>query len=436
MKPSPKFLIIFTREYLTRIKAKSFLLTTFLAPLAFAALIFVPALAGRFMESEEYVVKIEDPSGKVAPQLLKLSEETMRFEVIDKTLAQAQKDVLTNKHAAVLVLPEDDSKAQLNATFYAGQTPSLKFENKLDDKLQTIYRELRLKQAGLSSEKIAGTEVKLDLTTKKITEKGEEEGSALLGMVLGQGMAFLNYIMVLVYGSLLMRGAMEEKTSRMMEIIISCVKPIELMMGKIFAIALVGLTQFTLWVLLVGGLTFIAGIAFGLNGAGEAAMQSAGDTGVNNAAMAAKVTAALSQFKLSLIFYFIYYFLGGYLLYGALFAAIGASIDQETDGQQLTTIITIPFIASIGILTGIINNPNGPLAFWLSIIPLFSPTIMMARMAATDVPIWEILLSMAFLALGVWGAIALAARIYRVGVLMYGKKLTFGELWKWVTIKN
>jgi ABC-2 type transport system permease protein len=443
-----KFWIIFTREYNSRVLKSTFLLFTILTPLLFAFLMFLPALAAKYFENEEYEVKVIDPSGKIFAALKAIEENDMIFVKTDEELSRLQQKLLemekSNKEnkikperaAAILLLPEDISKKHLSASFYATQSLSVKFESKLREKLEKVFYEHRIVSLGLSPQQVAEAEVKFDLITKKISDKGEEKTSAALGYVFAYVMSFLNYFLIFIYGSILMQGVLEEKANRIMEVMISSVKPVPMMFAKILSIASVGLTQLFVWIILIAGFTLLGGIIFGDSIASASTIDAGEISGPEQKQIVYKVLEAIGSFKTSYIFYFLFYFLGGYLLYGSLFAAIGASVDEINDSQQFTTVLSIPVIIPIVLLTGIMNNPNGSLAFWFSIIPLFSPIIMMARMAAAEVPLWEILLSMFLLLAGTAGAIWVAARIYRVGVLMYGKKPTFKELGKWILTKQ
>ena len=256
------------------------------------------------------------------------------------------------------------------------------------------------------------------------------------------------YFFIFMYGIQIMRGVIEEKTSRIVEIIISSVKPFQLMLGKIIGIALVGLTQFMSWIILTGILYTLI-MAFVMGGDIESLTQGQGaleDPNVQEALKSiggaesltpkAMVDGILSEIPLAkLLLSFLFYFLGGYLLYGALLAAVGSAVDSEADSQQFMMPITIPLIFSFVVAQFVMDNPDGPLAFWLSMCPLTSPIIMMVRIPF-GVEIWELLLSMTLLILGFIGATWMAAKIYRTGILMYGKKVTYKELWKWLFYKG
>lgn len=429
---SNKLWIIFKREFMTRVKNKLFLVTTLATPLLFLVLMIVPTLIGKYSKTETYTVHVIDPSKRILPELAQKSDETMKFVPATMGLEELKKWLVGKEHDAGLMLQDDLGKEKVNVVFQASQLPSMTFESNLKSKIDPILKNIKLQDAGLGTEKIKETEYRLAVQTIKITEKGEEGGSSALGFAFGYGMAFLTFMMVFIYGGILMKGVMEEKANRIVEIIISSVKPIELMLGKILGIGAVGLVQFLIWVVLIMGGVVLLSFFAGSEAVQSSATQSMMGSSEESVQMADKMMKAVGQFKFSLIFFFIFYFLGGYLIYGTIFAAIGAAIDQEADAGPLTTAISIPAYIPILLLFAVMNNPNGALAFWLSIIPFTSPTIMMARMAIVDVPVWQIILSMVLLVAGIYGMAWVSARIYRIGLLMYGKKITFKELIKWV----
>lgn len=432
-----KILIIIRREFITRVRKKLFLVSTLLTPIFFLAIMIVPGIIASFSGTEKYDVTVIDPSGKIVSELVQFPEDNMSFRKAEATEEEIKEKIRKagkESMEALLVIQSDISREQVGASFYAAKVPPLEFERDLDRKLERILSKTRYLDAGLTAEQMKAADVKVSIEAKKLTEEGEESGSAVLGTVLGFAMGILTYMMIFVYGSILMSSVMEEKTNRIVEVIVSSVKPLQLMIGKIIGVGAVGLLQYTLWVLLIIVLGTGAFFAFGLTGSDLAQGQEiSAEQQAMAESMAPKIVEAVESFDPSIIFFFIFFFLTGYLLYGSLFAAIGAAIDQESDAQPLTTALTIPAIIPLMVLGAVIKNPAGPLAFWLSMVPFFSPTIMMARLAASDVPAWEILLSMAVMILGVFGTAWVAAKIYRVGLLLYGKKITLKELFKWVT---
>jgi len=278
-----------------------------------------------------------------------------------------------------------------------------------------------------------------------LNESGEQEGSSAAATIAGFAASFLIYIFIFMYGSIVMRGVIEEKTNRIVEVIISTVKPFELMMGKVLGVAFVGLTQFMLWIVLTWGITAGA-TAFLVDSKSmeEQSKEMVESTNLNqdmkekapSNLKVAKLLNSVSTLNIPLIVgCFLFYFLGGYLMYSALFAAVGAAVDNETDSQQFILPVTIPMILSMVLAQFFISNPDSSMAFWLSVFPLTSPVVMMIRLPFNP-PVWEILLSMVMLVFGFVGTIWLAARIYRVGILMHGKKVNYKELSKWLFYKG
>jgi ABC-2 type transport system permease protein len=282
---------------------------------------------------------------------------------------------------------------------------------------------------------IKESEIRLDIRTVKWSDDGKEKtGSAELATAIGFLATVMIYMFIFMYGAMVMRGVMEEKTSRIVEVLVSSVKPVELMMGKIIGIALVGLTQFFLWVIFSGGLFFAISLIFGLDKMPENGMMQGANPAMQQMPNSdvAEILKMLAAFNFGeILFYFVLYFLGGYLLYASLFAAVGSAVDNETDTQQFMLPITIPILFAFYAGMYSAQNPDGPLAFWCSIIPFTSPIVMMVRLPF-DVPLWEKVLSLSLLVLTFIGTTRMAAKIYRTGILMYGKKVNYKELWKWL----
>lgn len=430
-----KLFIVAAREYRVRVRNKWFLAGTLLTPLVFALFFIIPILSSGLSEKEAYHVWVIDPSGQVGTKLK--STGALTFEPTDKAFTDLRDTVLNSQAEAILVLPSDLTKRQLAATFYAAKAPSLQLERDLTRLLRKELQSIRYVQAGLAPEDIEKTELEFGIEAKKLTDDGEEKTSTMVATIVGYVMAFMVYFMMAIYGQVVMTGVMEEKTNRIVEVIASSVRPIQLMIGKIVGIGAVGLTQALIWVVLIGALVtgFIA--LYGPEAAAQAQTQQLDAQQLaETERMAVKMQEAVGQFNGSMIFFFLIYFLGGYLIFGSLFGAVGSAVDQPQDASQFSSIIVFPLIIPMLVLTPILQNPNSALAFWMSIIPYFSPTIMMVRMAATDVPTWQVLLSLALLVGGVYANGWLAAKIYRVGILSYGKKPSFKELARWVRMRN
>lgn len=328
--------------------------------------------------------------------------------------------------------------------------PSIHAIRHIETVLSNDIEKFKLAKYGINQATMDAAKTNVSLVTKKIDETGQENSANTeVSMMVGLFSGLLIYMFIFLYGVQVMRGVIEEKTSRIIEVIISSVKPFELMMGKIIGIALVGLTQFLLWIVLttslISGSQAIIESQFSkddLGGQSIEEVMSSNQVAVPQEAeeeVAQFNEAALDDFMKSfdtinfavIIGSFLFYFLGGYLLYSALFAAVGSAVDNEADSQQFMLPITIPIIFSFVMAQYVISNPEGALSFWLSIIPFTSPIIMMVRIPF-GVPYWELALSMAMLVIGFIGTTWLAGRIYRTGILMYGKKINYKELWKWL----
>ncbi|MFT7249115.1 MAG: ABC-2 type transport system permease protein, partial [Arcticibacterium sp.] len=353
---------------------------------------------------------------------------------------------------ALVYIPGDVLENANGVKIFAERGIPFELKSKIENSIEREIENIKLAEAGITRSVLKDAKMSINSQTISLNEGEEKKSSSGGSMAAGFLFAFLIYISIFIYGVQVMRGVMEEKTSRIVEIIISSVKPFQLMIGKIVGVAMVGLTQFTLWIVFViilfTGAAKVIGPKLGdvSNISAEqlenlppearemAVAQINGDggaSGVLTDVMGAVDTLPIATILIS----FLFYFLGGYLLYSSLFGAVGSAVDGETDTQQFILPITMPIIASFIMAQFIINDPNGELAFWTSMIPFTSPIIMMVRIPF-GVPTWQIVLSITLLIGGFIFTTWLAARIYRVGILMYGKKLTWKELSKWVFYKN
>ena len=458
------FLLIAQREYLTRVRKKSFIILTLAVPLLLAVFGFVIVKVASSDNSTTDVVEVRDDSGlNVASHLVDTPQ--LRFETATGTLAEAKKSFQKAKHDGLLVLPAGlDVEKPTGVQFFGKGNISLKKQLAVENALNKAFSELKMQKSGLSQEQLDRLRSKVSLQAISLDETGKEANSnALATSGIAYALALAIYFFIFIYGVQIMRGVGEEKSSRIMEVMLSSVKPFELMMGKIVGIAAVGLTQFLLWGVLSFGvssivLPLITGgdkpkteVAATTPAPGAAAAaadepQTAAegfDKGLSKSTEQSKPASRLDIFKTlgnlplgTILFGFIVYFLGGYLLYGALFGAVGAAVDDQADTQQFMFPITMPLILSyiVGVSV-ILRNPDGPVAFWMSMIPFTSPIAMVIRLPF-GVPAWQLALSIFLLILGFIGTVWVAARIYRVGILMYGKKVTYKELGKWMFYKG
>ncbi|WP_114781655.1 ABC transporter permease [Botryobacter ruber] len=437
-----KIWLIIQREYLTRVRKKSFIIMTFLTPLLLAAFLVVPAWLATVSDRSD-VVMVLDESGLFADKLE--SKKDMQFVTLQGSLEDAKKIYQETEYTALLHIPKINIQNPEGIKVYSKKNASLQTKVRLENMLEREIESQRFIASGIERELLNKMKASISLTTVNLSDEGEKTNNAIVTSAAGLIGAVIIYFFIFLYGVQIMRGVIEEKTNRIIEVMISSVKPFQLMMGKIVGIAGVGLTQFLLWVVLSSVVVTGVQAAFGIKPAPSPLEQyeagRAQATGEEVATdqeggakeVVADVSHALGNLNFPLILAcFLFYFLGGYLLYGSLFGAIGAAVDNETDTQQFMFPITIPLIISfIMSYTVVLQNPDGPVAFWMSIIPFTSPIVMMVRVPF-GVPTWELLLSMGLLVGGFIFTTWLAGRIYRVGILMYGKRVNYKELSKWL----
>jgi ABC-2 type transport system permease protein len=435
------FLVI-KREYLVRVKKKSFLIMTLLGPILFVG--FYATVIWVAMGSvDTKTVQVLDESGLFKKEFK--DSESLKFTFIDTSLDSAKAGFQKSDVNALVYIPGDVIQNPKSVRIYAAKNVSMDLKSDIEKVIEKQIEEIKLAEAGITHKILEDSRVNVNSETISLSDEGEKTSSSGAATVIGGICAFLIYMSVFIYGTQVMRGITEEKTSRIVEVIISSVKPFQLMLGKIIGVALVGLTQFVLWILLTTALTSAASAVLGSKMSNDPAQmaQEMQKVQVPNQAMqgngvenpVAEVLGAVSSLNIPLILgCFLFYYLGGYLLYSALFGAVGAAVDNDADTQQFMLPITLPIIFSFVFAQFVLRDPDGTLAFWTSMIPFTSPIIMMVRVPF-GVPTWEIALSMFLLVLGFVGTTWLAARIYRVGILMYGKKVTYKELAKWIFYK-
>ncbi len=421
--------LILEREYLSRVRKKSFIIMSILGPILIAAVYVLPTVF-LALKTETTTIAVLDDSGFFDSTNLK-STSQIKYRFIEDNLEAVKNKFKQESNAfALLYIPKFDTLDPKGFTIYSEKplpaTQSIEISRAIED----ILYERRLAAISLDQKTLNSLKTKIALDSKNLTTDTENTNSlAAMGVGFAGGLAI--YMFIFIYAQMVMRGVLEEKTNRIVEIIISSVRPVELMLGKILGVALVALTQILIWVVLVGVLLFVSGIFLGINTADVA--QTSKDLQADS--NFSKITGAiLSLDFFALGFGFLFYFIFGYLMYSALFAAVGASVDNETDTQQFMLPITLPLLLAIILIGQIMQEPDGSIAFWLSIIPLTSPVVMMVRLPYIGLD-WQVWLSMALLLLAFWGATWLAARIYRVGILLYGKKPTYKELFQWIFIK-
>ena len=445
-----KSFLILKREYLTRVRKKSFVIMTLLVPFLFSAIILLPMWLAMRQDTEERTIAVYDETGIFLNRLE--NTEYTRFHFIpEEEYLKTKNNIRNSSFYAVLYIPGNIVTTN-EARMFSGKQVTFDIKNMVSGKLEAILendkKQQIVRETGIPDleEKLAATKTRIDLETIKIDEKGGSvRSSSEMAMAAGYAAGFIIYMFVFIYGAMVMRGVMEEKSNRIIEVIISSVKPTQLMFGKIIGIGLVGLTQLLFWII-IGTILFTGAQSFLgpdevhaiqqsqnlMDTQGAAAMQAPGAQ--QNEAF--QVINMIGSLNLPLIIGgFIFFFLGGFLLYSSLMGAIGAAVDNEEETQQLMLPVTIPLIFSVIVLFSVAKNPEGPVAFWTSVIPFTSPVIMMARIPF-GVPAWQLILSVSVLLLSIWGTIWVAGKIYRTGILMYGKKVNLKEIVKWLFYRN
>ncbi len=430
--------LILKREFSTRVRKKTFIIMTILGPILSSALFILPAYLATLPEDNRVITVLDQPGlmdydkGKESIQFRYLPPK--KFDLED-----AREFFLKSDDYALLYIPSssnNDPDIIANGTmlFCKGDV-NLGVEAYVQNQLDKFIQGEKLKAQGVDPEILARTKTKVRLRTINIEEGKETESLAPVKMGIGYVSAFLIYIFVFVYGAQVMRGVIEEKTSRIVEVMISSVKPFQLMAGKIFGLAAVALLQFLIWVIF-GALFYIIAITFILGDKLDAANIASRPVQQVDNDMIFRVIDTIHAINFPYIIgCFIFFFLFGYLLYAAMFAAIGSAVDKESDTQQFMFPVSLPLIAGIVVLIRALDNPDGTIAFWFSMIPFTSPIVMMARVPF-NIPPWELALSMSILILTFILMTWLAGRIYRTGILMYGKKPRLKEIFKWISYKG
>ncbi len=431
--------IIIEREYLTRVKKRSFILITFLAPIFFAALMFLPAIL--MLNSEKFDTKktiaVCDESTLFVGKFKDTDVNT--FMYVDYDIATAKNLVREGCYDGVLYIPGTSLSLPVNAEIYSMNQIPMTLTEYINTTMKTVIEHQKLLASGIDPEivKAANTTVYVQSIRMSEDENVEKKSFGEFEFLLGIALAMVIYFVIFIFGNQVMRGVIEEKTNRIIEVIISSVKPFELMMGKIIGIALVGLTQFLLWGVLTMGIYFAV--------ASFLPTQEVFSTGtVMTEQIAEAVESTDTQQVLTKVFdiihsinfetilwCFLFYFIGGYFLYSAMFAAVGSAVDNETDTQQFVTPISMLLIIPMVCSTIIANAPDSSISVWLSMIPFTSPVAMMLRIPF-GVPIWQVVTSIALLFVTFIVFTWLAGKVYRTGILMYGKKVSWKEIIKWI----
>ncbi len=426
--------LIIQREYKARVRNKTFIVMTFLSPLILVGMMMLVAYLATLNNSEEHQIGINDLSG-VFQNEFRDAPGVSFIELSSLSLEDAKALVLEKEYYGLLHIPEMEDNFELakSVRFFAKESPSLDILQQMEQIVSQKLNTRELLERGVDISKIVSAETPVNIQIQNFEGIRTSKMSNYVKMFFGGVAGYLLMMFIIIYGNMVMRSVIEEKTNRIVEIIVSSVKPIHLMLGKILGTSLAGITQFAIWVVLGTILLFVAASVTGMDliSAPPSHAQKGLEQMSSNEMQ--QLLGDISNLPIgSLIIAFLGYFIGGYFLYSAIYAAIGAAVDSETDTQQFMFPIILPLM--LGIYVGfftVIENPHGSVATIFSMIPLTSPIVMLMRIPF-GVPWWELSISFLLLLLTNVGVVWLAAKIYRVGILMYGKKPTYKELYKWL----
>jgi len=447
-----KLWLIIKREYLVRVKKKSFIITTLLTPLGIGLLVVLSAYLTAKGGQASKKVLVKDDSGVFSEA--KIESKLYTYDFSKDPLEKLKEDYKIQTYDLLVYIPpfEDLTKTKHSVEYYSQEKLSITTIESIETKIGSAFKEYKITQSGIDRNIYDSFRMDIDLENGAAGKEEMAEGksssedtstklSILIGTLLGGLMGFIMYMVIFIYGSMVMRSVMEEKINRIVEVIISSVKPTQLMLGKVLGVGGVGLTQLAMWLILIPMVIMGTGLLIG-GGIDPAQLQEMSNQANVNAEELNKfefgnVLRELGNMNWGLIIpVFILFFFGGYFIYSSLFAAVGSAMgDDMGEGQQLMLPIMLPVILGFIMLQGTLQNPNGGMAVFGSLFPLTSPIIMPSRLAF-DPPLWQVGLSIILLVLSCWFFAWLAGRIYRVGILMYGKKITFKELGKWIMYKG
>ncbi|WP_034057214.1 ABC transporter permease [Lacinutrix jangbogonensis] len=437
--------LIIKREYLTKVRNKAFIIMTFLSPLIMIALFSLVAYLSQLNNTKQKNITVLDESGLI--ESIFTDKETVKYTILDAvTLEDAKAIVEEQENYGLLYISDfkstttsirEDEKRNVDVEFYSSETPSLSIISALEVKVEKRLKELNLEKKGVDQAILKAATVNININQENFTGEKTSKQDSVVKLIFGGAAGYLLFMFIIIYGNMIMRSVIEEKTSRIIEVIISSVKPIQLMLGKIIGTTLAGITQFGIWIILGSILMIIASLIFDIdftqvNTPQQELVTQAMQNPNANADAQLFINAFLNMPLANLVIAFILFFVSGYLLYSSLYAAIGAAVDNETDTQQFMLPIIMPLILAVyvGGFT-VIEDPHGTVATVFSFIPFTSPVVMLMRIPF-GVPIWQQILSLLILIGTFMFTIWMASKIYRVGILMYGKKPTYRELLKWI----
>jgi len=446
-----KISVIIKREYVTRVRKKSFIIMTILAPILMAAIVILPTLLMMNQDGEFKKIAVIEGNSDLFKGVIKNTKDAEFIYLENTKVEDLQKTFEKAGYYGILKISPELVNVPNAVQLISKQQPPIGLLQYIENSLKKEIERQKLLAFKIENfdEIMKNIETDVSVQTKKIDETGAVKGTSTgIAMALAYILGFLMYMLVFIFGAQVMRGVIEEKTSRVVEVIISSVKPVQLMMGKIVGIALVGLTQFMIWIFLTMAIvTTLKSTILQKTDKTEISQSvpqnlMAGNQQVAVTTQTSNMSPQLAEFSKMfdnamnqpwglIIICFIFYFVTGYLLYASVFAAIGSAVDNETETQQFMLPVTIPIIIALMVAMGTMQNPESSLSFWCSMIPLTSPIVMMARIPF-GVPYWQIAVSMVLMVVTFMAFVWMAAKVYRTGILMYGKKTSWKEMWKWL----
>lgn len=427
--------LIIKREYMTKVRNKSFILMTFLTPIIMICLFLFVGYLSNINNETLRTIYVLDEMGNVS-EVFETSEHTI-YNLLSGVDLETAKTLANQENAyGLLHIPKMAIETVSNSIkFYSEESPSLSLISSLESKIESKLSKLKLQSEGVDLALIEASKMVVDINQESFEGVKTSKVGSVMKLIFGGLAGYLLFMFIIVYGNMIMRSVIEEKTSRIIEVIISSVKPIQLMLGKIIGTSLAGITQFTIWLVLGGVIMFAASAIFGFE-MSQTPQQELVNQTLQNPELIDKVQLVINEFYslpiANLAIAFILFFIGGFLLFSSLYAAIGAAVDNETDTQQFMLPIILPLILAIyvGVFT-VIEDPHGTISTVFSFIPFTSPVVMLMRIPF-GVPLWQQLVSFLILMVTFVFIVWFAAKIYRVGILMHGKKPTYRELFKWL----
>jgi ABC-2 type transport system permease protein len=441
-----KLPLIIKREYLAKVRNKSFVIMTFLSPVLMVGMILLIAYLTQLNDNEKRVISVLNESDYFSNEFV-TSEATSYVNFKDITLEQAKDSTESLGYYGLIYLPNESNIEQVaqRSFFYSKDTPSSTVLDKLENSITSRLRQERLQELGLSPKEYSEMDRSYSMNIETFDGLQNIKGLNEIKAIIGGAFGYLIMMFIIIYGGFVMRSVIEEKTSRIIEVIISSVKPFHLMMGKIIGTSLAGITQFGIWIVSGAILLFVGLAIFDIDPAsltkGGIAPSMTGNESVNVDALTQNMQLYAQEiFEIpifAMIIFFVIYFVLGYLIYSSIYAAIGAAVDNETDTQQFIFPVILPLMLAIYVgFFSVFSNPNGPIAVAFSLFPLTSPIVMLMRLpwgiGEGGVPVWQLISSILILIGTFIGIVYVAAKIYRVGILMYGKKPSYKELYKWL----